>query len=229
MFCENCGKQIVGNVKFCPSCGKQINLQEEHTGSGEIVNNAKYESPKPSNSKKKIGIVIGIIAAAVIAVLICIFVMPKLISANNEKKGRKTVEKFCECVSNGDYESAKSYLSGELLTQFETIEEYIEPLVEKGIHLYYDDDNYSWDDFTNDLRSAFTGNWWKANVSLSESDMKLLDVMIRMRENGYSINYAIYFAEYKTTSVGVICEPWDYTFVVETSNGKASIDSCYPT
>jgi|GEM_PF-6657188 len=89
MFCPNCGTQLTDGARFCAKCGAQISAtaQPANQNYGTMPQNMQqnamqnqYASPQPANqqmpvarpSKKRMGIIIGAIAGAVVVVALVV-------------------------------------------------------------------------------------------------------------------------------------------------------------
>ncbi len=56
MFCNYCGSEVDGNIRFCPNCGHEI-------GSLNQINNASVDTQDDNNAM--IGFILGLISLAV--------------------------------------------------------------------------------------------------------------------------------------------------------------------
>ncbi|MCL1895969.1 MAG: zinc ribbon domain-containing protein [Clostridiales bacterium] len=94
-YCSKCGKEIKDEAKFCPKCGAKQGAQNKVAQGHEETNaGAPRRQPKespPLNPKAKL-IVVG--AAAVVAVIVVISLLPGTIS------GGKTTGSFFECYAD---------------------------------------------------------------------------------------------------------------------------------
>ena len=81
MFCSKCGNQIADNVTFCPVCGNQMNVVDPVTSVQpeyfQAVPNQQYAyapvaEPQPPK-KSGTGLKIGIVIAAIVAVVAIVF------------------------------------------------------------------------------------------------------------------------------------------------------------
>lgn len=82
MFCKNCGRQLEDHAKFCDECGsmtEQTNTQESTyvqssaSGTNPVQQGAGQTGIFPQKTKKKTGIVIGAIIAAIALILVVVF------------------------------------------------------------------------------------------------------------------------------------------------------------
>ena len=86
MICRNCGNEIRDDVRFCPHCGA-LNSPDQSSAlpQGAASYSAPaWEGPEGGGGKKKIGLVIGIAVAAVVAIALLAIVLRGLFS--NPKK-----------------------------------------------------------------------------------------------------------------------------------------------
>lgn len=83
-FCPECGAKLEGKYGFCPSCGTALNppqteplyknyMDPAQNGGAAPTVNIPNVQPKPAQSKKKLGIIIGA-AVALILVLVIVLV-----------------------------------------------------------------------------------------------------------------------------------------------------------
>ena len=80
IFCQECGKEIGGDVKFCPSCGTQIKKPEHSDANDEIQTGihdkkissvADIENPMPASSGKRfLNFIVDIISIYILTYII---------------------------------------------------------------------------------------------------------------------------------------------------------------
>lgn len=103
-FCQHCGSKIVAEAKFCAACGQaQINLEATEaplapaTPPQSFAEQAAAESAKSSNKR---GLLIGGLAAIIVAVLaIVFFVMRPSVAASLD--GKPASEVLSQLMSDG--------------------------------------------------------------------------------------------------------------------------------
>ena len=114
MFCKNCGNEIKDGAKFCPGCGAELAeapAEQEAPQAAttpaepvEVVNEAKIPQKKP----KKLGKLIPIIAAALVAgfVFLVAFVVV-IIMIFNSKGYEKEVENYLNFYAEQSTDAAE--------------------------------------------------------------------------------------------------------------------------
>ncbi len=125
-FCMRCGAELQEGQAFCHKCGQKVDAQN-----GADMNFAAWQSSVTNNEAKKkdkklvIGIAIGVVVLAVIAV--AIFVLPILSPGANYKKAQEYYgnKQYKEAVAIfeklGDYENSAEMMNEcnyELLKQY---------------------------------------------------------------------------------------------------------------
>lgn len=70
--CINCGRELEDNVQFCTGCGKPCDATQQQPIPNAQMPNAPIE---PKKKKKKLGIIIGVVAALVLIISIacCVY------------------------------------------------------------------------------------------------------------------------------------------------------------
>lgn len=100
-FCGKCGNELTPGQEFCPMCGHRAGLTMDADVTSAINQfNAGVEKTNEARKKKPMKIVIAIVAA-VLAIILCVTVAPKIFVS---------VEGLC---AKGDYEKAYEKAKGD--------------------------------------------------------------------------------------------------------------------
>lgn len=107
-FCKNCGHQLKEGQKVCPKCGTPVN------GSPKRSEQHQHTSPRQPMSKKS-WVIIGIIAA-IVAVLLILFLIAK-----QQTSVTHQANKTAEAIKSNDPNEVKKYVTsdGKALTKEE--------------------------------------------------------------------------------------------------------------
>ena len=120
MFCHECGTKTESGKKFCPNCGAQliVSSNDHAAPSNTTAQQASYVIPKvptaPRKKKpRKAGLIIGMIAAVLVASALGIFLLPPLVeyaSAMDLLEKNRYEEAIEAFDALGDYRDAMEQL-----------------------------------------------------------------------------------------------------------------------
>lgn len=120
ILCPKCNSEIQIGQKFCPKCGEKIKLENK-----TVINSVKnkYQRKLKGINKKKLGIIVGIIAVLAIAGFAFMKISPKIFVSTDDLLAQGNYQEAYKKAKNEEkeriyYENAIAYVSSEIIEAY---------------------------------------------------------------------------------------------------------------
>jgi uncharacterized membrane protein YvbJ len=133
-FCKNCGQELRSDVKVCTNCGRKV---EDDNQVNQGQRSQSGQAPMDPKKKRRIAIIIGIVAAVAIVLAIIYSLVANALSPDNQ------LDEIAEAVSSEDAQALQSAVDNDIT------------LEEAEAHIAYIDQTAGFSQYTtwvNDLK-----------------------------------------------------------------------------